>query len=358
MVSLHDQQSRLRWPRRPTARVFLLADLEQSANSSQHQGLDGSHAVSTYLRRSEHHQDHSHPIPDAGEKGTRCPFGEFWFGGSQRIFRSLVSPSGKISPSHDPVHAAVPPPGSRSAPGNVSDADLTPPPEPKALSPRGAGAAASRKQSKDISDGDGTAASTRNDQRSVTFLPPILKKPRAGSQNQLPKTARVISPPVDDSIGEQSGSAGSPSTSNPAVEPPNAASGSAAASFPRAGSAATTPHATRQLVPPSPRLEKEPLQKPPKKRTAFVANSASNRRRPSAVRRKSSQSSSGSASKVTSPRLTAQAQERTIPESSVLELPRNSLPGKDGRRWTARCDPAEPFDQIHLASHSLLCRAL
>jgi len=34
VVSLHDQQSRLRRPRRTAARVFLLADLEQPANPS------------------------------------------------------------------------------------------------------------------------------------------------------------------------------------------------------------------------------------------------------------------------------------------------------------------------------------
>lgn len=215
----------------------------------------------------------------------------------------------------------------------------------------------SRKHSKVFLEGDETPAPNRKDQRSATVLPPILKKPRAGSQNQLTKTARVISPAFDDPHGEHSGSGGLPSTSNLPVEPPTAASRAAADFFLRAGSAASTTSVTRSPISPSSRSEKEPLQKPPKKRTAFVANSASNRRRPSTVRRKSSQSSSGSASKVPSPRLSAQAPERTIPESSVLELPRNSLPGKEDRRCTGWCDCAKSVDQIPLAQHSLRCHA-
>lgn len=254
----------------------------------------------------------------------------------------------------------MPPSDSRSAQESVPDVSLTPPSERNSPTPRGMGAADSRKLSKDFLEEDEIPASNRKDRRSATVLPPILKKPRAGSQNQLPKTARVISPAFDDSNGEPSGSDGLRSTSNLGVEPPTAAPAPAADLFLRAGSAASTTSATRPPISPSARSEKEPLQKPPKKRTAFVANSASNRRRPSAVRRKSSQSSSGSASKVTSPRLTAQAQaqERTIPESSVLELPRNSLPGKEDRRWTGCCDCAKSVDQILLVSHSLRCHAL
>ena len=270
--------------------------------------------------------------------------------------RKLCLTVQKISPSDEPLHA-VPPPDSRPARGDVLDVDAKPLPEANPPNPRETGAVESRQQPNDAPEGVATAASTRQDQRSVTFLPPILKKPRAGSQNQLPKTARVISPAFDDSTGEQSVSVGSPATSKLAVEPPSAASEASAGLSPTAGSAVGVTRATRSPNSPSSRAEKEPLQRPPKKRSGFVANSASNRRRPSAVRRKSSQSSSGSASKVTSPRLAAQATERTIPESSVLELPRNSLPGKDDRRWTCRCDGAKPFVQNLPEQPSPLCHA-
>lgn len=214
------------------------------------------------------------------------------------------------------------------------------------------------KPSSDFSGGrDGTPASSRKDQRSVPFLPPILKKPRAGSQNQLPKTARVISPAFDDSIGGQSGSDESSSASDLAIEPPTAASGAAAGVSVTAGSATSAIHAVRSPASPSPGAEKGPVQKPPKKRTAFVANTGNTRRRPSAGRRQSSQSSSGSASKVTSPPLAAQAQQRTIPEASILELPRSSLPGKHDRRWTGRRDCAKSIVQIPLGSRSLRSHA-
>lgn len=325
VVSLHDQQSCLRWHRRTTARIFLLADMEQSTHPSSHQRLDGGEGVSTYLRRSEHHPDYSHTIAYAGEKGPQRSFGKFGCPGPPTHSKLDLTVQ-KVSSSHEPSHA-VPSTDSRATQGHISDVDASSPSESRPQTPRGTGAADRRKQSEEFSGGDGIPASTRKDQRSVTLLPPILKKPRAGSQNQLPKTARVVSPAFDDSTDEQSGSDGSPSSSTLAAEPPTATSD------PRAGSAASLTHAARPPVSPSSRVEKESLQRPSKKRTAFVANTASNRRRPNAVRRKSSQSSSSGASKVTSPRLAAQAQER-----SILELPRSSLPGKDDRRWIVRCD--------------------
>ena len=136
----------------------------------------------------------------------------------------------------------------------------------------------------------------------------------------------MVSPVSDASTGGESISQIASSASDPAVESRVVAAGaSSGRTLPGDGSSKPYP-----ATPPLTRAEREASQKGPKRKTAFPANTASNRRRPGAVRRKSSQSSSGSASKVISPRLAAQGQEQTILESSILELPHNSLPDTTG----------------------------
>ncbi len=162
----------------------------------------------------------------------------------------------------------------------------------------------------------------------VAVLTPILKKPRAGSQNQLAKTARVVSPTVERSAGAQPSPRVTSLTFDPAIDARAAASraGVVAAVIGRSAGEVACPSAAPTLR--SQKTEKEPSQKGSKKRTTFTANTGTNRKRPGVVRRKSSQSSSGGTSKVASPRLAPQAQGRAISQSAAFELPRNSLPGK------------------------------
>ncbi|KAI9872964.1 MAG: hypothetical protein M1830_000988 [Pleopsidium flavum] len=212
----------------------------------------------------------------------------------------------------------------------VTSVSPTPSPAPESQDTRQIISEESYIPLEEVSDVDEVPAPLRKEPKSVTFLPPILKKPRAGSQNQLPKTARVVSPAFGEPTGGRLPLQVTSTTSDPEVGSQTAPSKGPEGLFPANGTYASPTYPLPPSTPPFQGVGKEPLQRVSKRRTTFVVNTASNRRRPSAVRRKSSQSSSGSASKVASPRLAAQAQEKTIPESPIAELSHNSLPEPTG----------------------------
>ena len=208
----------------------------------------------------------------------------------------------------------------------------SPPPVSNALTPSPTSPAASDVEGSQRSAGFATEentpskvprklSSSQERRRDTRRPPPILKKPKAGSLNYLPKTARILSPTTrgegqfddeEESTLSTVHSTDSPSslgTARNALSPgrSNASPVSKNEHFEVEGQ---HPLAKGSLT--IPRLvEREPQydvsQRQGRKKTAFAANTAATKRRPAAVRRKSSQPSSGNASKAPSPHFAAQS---------------------------------------------------
>lgn len=147
--------------------------------------------------------------------------------------------------------------------------------------------------------------------------PPILKKPRAGSPNYLPKTARILSPTTRkeselDTEGE-SPVLSTQSTDNPSslglgteckalsLGRGTARSGTGNESFEAEGQHPSIRGSPIIQRPAEQAPQSDVSQRPGRKKAAFTANTAATKRRPAVLRRKSSQSSSNNTSKAPSP---------------------------------------------------------
>ena len=184
-------------------------------------------------------------------------------------------------------------------------------------------------------------SSSQERRRDTRRPPPILKKPKAGSSNHLPKTARILSPTTwkenefDDTNNYSLVSSLQSANAPPTLSPGN----QAAAHVPGTShwESETKPLEAEGLHPltkfsspvpglvePAPQCENS--QRPGRKKAAFPANTAATKRRPAMVRRKSSQSSSSNASKAPSPYSAAQSK---IQVESPPPLPPLSTPLDD-----------------------------
>ena len=150
--------------------------------------------------------------------------------------------------------------------------------------------------------------------------PPILKNPTGGSSTQLNKAARIVTPAgTSKERADDEEHAISPTTSTSLadrVEYREQLSRQASPPLERVIgdqddkvplSMRKTSSTSRSPNGKSAKTQLGSINKPTKKKTAFLASTASTKRRPSIVRRKSSQSSSSNASKTASPRVPDQS---------------------------------------------------
>ena len=154
--------------------------------------------------------------------------------------------------------------------------------------------------------------------RESAKLPPILKKPRAGSSTQFPKTARILTPTLgtgnrDQRHDDELSSSSSTSTESDEGSDEGLEMHTTSLLTQNDGSSDDERSATIQVLRLSSRTalasskgDTKPSSKISKKKSAFVASTTTTKRRPSVGRRKSSQSSSSNTSKTASPRLTVQ----------------------------------------------------
>ena len=155
--------------------------------------------------------------------------------------------------------------------------------------------------------------------RESAKLPPILKKPSAGSSTQFPKTARILTPTWKSSNrGQRHDDDAASSSSSTSTESDDGSDEGlemhTTSLLTHDGGSSEDEHSTIvQGLRPSPRPASSSARmdvrlsgKANKKKPAFVASTATTKRRPSVGRRKSSQSSSSNTSKTASPRLTGQ----------------------------------------------------
>ena len=131
------------------------------------------------------------------------------------------------------------------------------------------------------------------------ILPPILKKPFAGSAIKLNKSARILSPPPTETRSVEPGSAQLANISSTNM----AKRGSGTIRFddktrsPPARASSSTALKTEKL----PGSQGQPSQKSTRKKATFMVGAGPSKKRPVAVRQRSSQTSSSAASSVTSP---------------------------------------------------------
>ncbi|MCJ1235848.1 hypothetical protein MMC14_003821 [Varicellaria rhodocarpa] len=181
--------------------------------------------------------------------------------------------------------------------------------------------------------------------RESAKLPPILKKSRAGSSIQFPKTARILTPTWksgnrDQRHDDELSSSSSTSTESDEGSDEGLEMHTTSLLTHDDGSSDDERSATIQALRSSSRTasasskgDTKPSTRTVKKKSAFVASTTTIKRRPSVGRRKSSQSSSSNASKTASPRLTGQ--EKANSSSSPLQ-PNFSSSGRRDSSQLAR----------------------
>ena len=144
-----------------------------------------------------------------------------------------------------------------------------------------------------------TLVSTSQEQKSPATLPPILKKPSAGSAIKLNKSARILSPsPTEPRRATISSGqlANTTSASSSKKGPGTIRFDSKIKSSPTEASASVAQSTEKGTKP-----QDQASQKSSRKKATFIVGAGSSKKRPVAVRQRSSQSSSSAASSVTSP---------------------------------------------------------
>ena len=142
-----------------------------------------------------------------------------------------------------------------------------------------------------------TPTTTSQENKGPVTLPPILKKPSAGSAIKLNKSARVLSPPEIHRATTSSNQLMDHAATSSSNRGPGTIRFDTKTKSPPTGSSLSTFQNTEKVTTQS----EQPAQKSSRKKATFIVGAGPSKRRPVAVRQRSSQSSSSAASNVTSP---------------------------------------------------------
>ena len=145
--------------------------------------------------------------------------------------------------------------------------------------------------------------SASQEKKGAATLPPILKKPSAGSAIKLNKSARILSPsPTETRFGRASSSqlgsqlAANTSSIDLSKRGPGTIRFDEKTRSPSVKASSSTSQATEKTT----ELSDQPIQKSTRKKATFIVGAGPSKKRPVAVRQRSSQSSSSAASSVAS----------------------------------------------------------
>lgn len=143
-----------------------------------------------------------------------------------------------------------------------------------------------------------TPVTASQENKSRVTLPPILKKPSAGSAIKLNKSARVLSPPEEIRRATSSSSQlVDPTSTSLSNRGPGTIRFDSKTKSPATESSLSTAQSTEKVT----TQPEQPAQKSSRKKATFLVGAGPSKKRPVAVRQRSSQSSSSAASSVTSP---------------------------------------------------------